>query len=152
MTGDGIFLDGYPLILECGGQTVQWLEQWLAQEWAVEAPPNSHADPRLGPTGDGESAARLPTPNYPPRPHIGINQLYWPIGATRWAQGYFLADEQSVDYFRAQATGMSGTERKMTSQAVSASLCGKLPIAVAMHFGSQRTANRFTSLPPFVRR
>lgn len=35
----------------------------------------------------------LPHPEYPPAPPPRLNQLYWPSGATRWAQGFFLCGE-----------------------------------------------------------
>lgn len=34
-----------------------------------------------------------PRPNYPGIPEIGINQLYWPTGASRWSFGHFIAHD-----------------------------------------------------------
>ena len=45
----------------------------------------------------GQTRAGLPRPNYtdPPRPRL--NTLWWPTGATRWARGWFLADQETYD-------------------------------------------------------
>ena len=47
--------------------------------------------------------------NYPPDPKVGINQLWWPSGATRWARAFFLVDQASKDAIVAAAHPMDGT-------------------------------------------
>lgn len=39
----------------------------------------------------------LPVVNWPAMPYPRINTLYWPTGATRWAQGWFLATRKTRD-------------------------------------------------------
>lgn len=43
-------------------------------------------------------------PNYCPRPPIGLNQLYWPTGASRWAIGLFLMAKTDIAALSARNT------------------------------------------------
>lgn len=68
---------------------------------------------RIGSRADG-----LAWPNYPARPKIRPNQLYWPTGASRWAIGYFFADDAAKDKIVAAAHPGSSTNTALELRVV----------------------------------
>lgn len=61
-------------------------------------------------------------PSYPPKPRLRFNELYWPTGAGRWAEGYFLCDSYAMGQIKAKVrtvaeslsmTGMSTLTAKL---------------------------------------
>lgn len=50
-----------------------------------------------------------PIPQWPARPKIRLNQIYWPTGASRWAEAYFLASTTNKDAIVEAAHGSTHT-------------------------------------------
>lgn len=63
-----------------------------------------HAEINSPPTAT-HSNQPIPRPNWPKRPPMGVNQLYFPTGASRWACGLFLTDQAGVDSLATVLTG-----------------------------------------------
>jgi hypothetical protein len=101
---NGIYVNGVPILLDLDGQLRSFLDQWLAQEFAQHAPSMAQADPRSGPVGHLELGPHLPLVNYPPRPQLKLNQLYWPTGATRFGEVTVVMDEASATVLASQQT------------------------------------------------
>lgn len=53
----------------------------------------------------------LPVINWPIPPRPRLNTLYWPTGATRWAQGWFLATQQARDRIFARVHSSNGNSK-----------------------------------------
>lgn len=96
---------GQPLLLpDPDGQLARWLARVLpqgdARKWTWPSVP--FGDPTALPRWRGEVeqlGLRLGMPriNWPPPPRPRLNSLWWPTGATRWACGWFLADQTTLD-------------------------------------------------------
>lgn len=84
---------GVPLLypdpsMEFAGFVDEYLP--LSQSHVIGPPAN-----RLMLRNDPLGANKLPNvvgPAYPEKPRLKFNELYWPTGASRWAEGYFLCD------------------------------------------------------------
>ena len=87
---------GVPLLFDMNRQAQQFLDRYLPIEQLVTPPDNPARDDWHCNTA-GQGRVGLPRPNYPPPPRPQINTLYWPTGATRWARGWFLCDQEGVD-------------------------------------------------------
>lgn len=86
---------GHGLLYDQGGRVQAFLDRYqplrdlLAE--IERAPHMGRTENSI--TGDRHNLS-LGVPNYPPRPSLTINQLYWPTGASRWAIGFFLCTDQ----------------------------------------------------------
>jgi len=76
----------------------RYLDERMASIFTPEL--TCYTDDRSGPrTNNSQPSIQqvgLPVPNYPSQPRPKINTLYWPTGATRWAQGLFLIDGENL--------------------------------------------------------
>lgn len=61
------------------------------------------------PPPSAASNTPIPRPNWPEMPSLGVNALYYPVGASRWACGLFLTDGDGVEAL----TDVVGGELKM---------------------------------------
>ncbi len=99
---------GVPLCLpDADSELASWmyLNQDLADLKQFSYPTLPALSPRRGllawggdRKGVGQSFA-----NYSPPPPPRLNSLYWPMGATRWARGWFIATEENKDKIVEQA-------------------------------------------------
>lgn len=100
--------DGYGLVFDRGGKVQAFLDRYQTLENLIvdveRAAYRSRVEDCVGGEHNGPS---LPIPNWPPRPRLRLNQLYWPTGATRWALGIFLVDAETVD----KLSGGAGSAR-----------------------------------------
>lgn len=87
---------GQPLLFDYRQQAQRFLDRYLRMEDLV-VPPDNTARHDWHCNTYGDTHAGLPRPNYPAAPRARINTLYWPTGAARWAQGWFLANGATVD-------------------------------------------------------
>ena len=87
---------GVPLLFDHNQQAQRFMDRYLPLEQMV-APPENTARDDWHSNSMGQGFIGLPRPNYPPPPPPRINTLYWPIGATRWARGWFLCDTEGVE-------------------------------------------------------
>ncbi len=85
-----ITLADQPVLLDFDRQVADLLDDYLRMDAIPRSPHQAVNDERF----DLEDIAliKLPRPNYPPSPLPRINELYWPTGAARWAQGWLLMD------------------------------------------------------------
>ncbi len=85
---------GYGLLFDPRGEVQAFLDKYQPLDNLVadvdRAASLGRASHNL--TGDKHNVA-LPIPNWPDRPPLKINQLYWPTGATRWSIGFFLISD-----------------------------------------------------------
>lgn len=82
-----IKIDGTPILFPTP-DLVDFVERWQEQEQLPTRRVQIEARDNV-PSGDCIPIPMV-TPSWPERPAPRINQLYWPTGATRWAEGYFL--------------------------------------------------------------
>ena len=85
-----------PLLGDEGGQIQGLLDRWMPLEELPFGCVNPHMiDGVDGPFSEGVAGnpARVA---WPKQPKPRINHLYWPTGASRWAIGYFLVDDDSL--------------------------------------------------------
>lgn len=99
-------LAGFPLTLEdINGSVYSWVEQNINPTqyipWLRRAFP-----------GYGYVELTWPTGFHLERP-FKINRFYWPVGASRWAFGHFLADAFYTDKIRQAAYGSDGTKNNV---------------------------------------
>jgi hypothetical protein len=81
----------YPLLLnDPGKELASWLDRWYSLDdlriFAAEAVSRT-------------INLNVPLPNWPAPPRIKLNSLYIPMGASRWAFGLFLIDEDTRKKF-----------------------------------------------------
>lgn len=91
---------GQPLLLEDPeGAVARFLASHIdtRQNQLFGAEPSVLACQRNNAQVSGTSPVCLPVFNYPERPRLELNQLYWPTGAMRWACGLFLVDGQTLN-------------------------------------------------------
>lgn len=74
----------------------------------------------------------LARPNYPDRPPLRVNELYWPTGATRWGQFIGLADTPTKDKIL-DAVGRTGSPVKQTLVLLDESRTPNIRLAPSMH-------------------
>ncbi len=82
---------GFNLLLEDPGkQARRFIRRHIDQRQNAlfGAEPAAIASQRQNPNSSGAAPVTIPVYNYPERPPIRVNQLYWPTGAMRW--GCFL--------------------------------------------------------------
>ena len=73
----GMTVAGLPVLLDHKDQVAGLLRNWLDPQWTMREQP-------LASYSDAEST--IPTIPYSPRPILKCNQLYWPTGASRYAE------------------------------------------------------------------
>ncbi len=103
------FYDVDLLLEDPGGVAARHVRRYL--EW-----PNAFINPPVGAT---DNKSRVLRPSWPRQPRLRPNQLYWPSGATRWAQFIGLATTVAKDAILA----------KLASRTSSATLTLSLPLA-----------------------
>jgi len=59
--------------------------------------------------GNNANGTTVFRPCYPNPPQLRVNQLYWPTGATRFALGYFLVDDDGKRTIEANVLASNGT-------------------------------------------
>lgn len=96
---------GFPLANDVDQGVGSFLDKNLNTEDLRDLAPSIA---RVGSQADG-----LAWPNYPAPPKIRPNQLYWPTGASRWALGYFFADDTSKDKIVEAAHSSSNVALKL---------------------------------------
>lgn len=84
--------DDNPLLFDNNNKASEFLRQYQKLRRSDQSLPETAFDGRNSSTSN--TLVGLPTPNYPPMPELGINQLYWPTGATRWGRIYCLASDR----------------------------------------------------------
>ena len=103
-----ITLNGIPLLLEDpDGVVRRWMERYYPDFGVFGDMPTALKSGRTGSISGNTAGVGLGLPNYPPAPPPRLNTLYWPTGATRWARGYFLADQASMHKIHDEAHGSS---------------------------------------------
>ena len=91
---------GAPLLADEGGQVQSTLDRFMPLERLPIASPNPHlVDGTDGPFFEGLAGnpARVA---WTPKPKPMLNYLYYPTGASRWTEGWFLVDDDSLDTIR----------------------------------------------------
>lgn len=88
-----IHFAGVPLNVEDPRGTVRaFLEtQHPLEDLRVVSDHQALRDDRRDSIRGTKRPVHLPIPNWPEPPPVELNTLYWPTGASRWAQGWFLA-------------------------------------------------------------
>jgi hypothetical protein len=91
---------GYPLIMDRpDGMLSAWLDRFLPLSdlslWGVE-PENYRTYRHAGGADRPAVNVGMPRMNWPPRWKVRLNSLYWPSGATRWAQFVGICDENTL--------------------------------------------------------
>ena len=94
------------LMPDDSGQLSEWLRNYQPLENTQIA---SEMIPRTSDNWRGRYSAHTATPgipkfNWPDCPQLGLNQLYWPTGASRWSMFFGLVDTERKDAILA-ATG-----------------------------------------------
>lgn len=97
---------GKPILLEQDGQVADFLKKSLPLDGLRAFAPPVSVDNGFTGSIDSEAGrpANLPLPNYPAPPAIGVNQLYWPQGASRWAFGHFLMAKSDAEALSLRTT------------------------------------------------
>jgi hypothetical protein len=95
---------GVELLYDKNYQAQSFLDRFLSlNDLRAFTEPITRVNGRTGNLSGFHNNVGLPFPNYPPPPTPRINQLYWPTGASRWAQGLFLASKEAKDLIVAGA-------------------------------------------------
>lgn len=79
---------GFELLLnDPEGAAARFVERYIDQRRNAlfGREPTCIASQRQNPNGSGTASVTIPIFNYPERPPLELNQLYWPGGAMRWA-------------------------------------------------------------------
>lgn len=100
-----------PLLLpDPDGITQGYIDRFLALNGSVLFSETSQAMQSGMRRAQGNDAARIPEPvfNWPSPPPLRLNSLWVPTGATRWARGVFLIDENALVQITSTTT-ISGT-------------------------------------------
>ncbi|MCC7424838.1 MAG: hypothetical protein IT428_31590 [Planctomycetaceae bacterium] len=85
------------LLEEPDGELATWLERYLPlDDLRLFGPSFGPQSPLWQARGASCRHLGVPTINYPAMPRLRINSLYWPQGATRWAYGVFLTDDDGL--------------------------------------------------------
>jgi hypothetical protein len=108
-----ITLAGYPLpYYDHAGELQQFQARFqsLCEANVFASEPAAVRSLRSGTRTLTRSGVGLPRPNYPPPTQPRLQSLYWPTGASRWARGYFLADDTTkTQIVRAAGLSSAGT-------------------------------------------
>jgi len=88
--------DEYPLLMDLDRQLASFLESKLPP-WPEPQLAYWDRDSRWEDPHAPHHFCKIARPNYPPAPPIAINQLWWPTGASRFAQGLFVAEKAVAD-------------------------------------------------------
>lgn len=97
MADPELSIAGEPLLYDVRQQAASFLRNYQPLDDLLVQVHESISAKNSRDTSVGISRVGLPRPNYPAPPPPRINQLYWPTGASRWAQGYFLATKSVAD-------------------------------------------------------
>lgn len=94
----GIWLADESLLLDHDGTVSDFLNDYLHATWTLRRKPLVHEyDNRamwsMNNTQHGTMLPRIP---YSDRPTLKINQLYWPAGASRYAEMYAVVDQATL--------------------------------------------------------
>ena len=106
----GITIDDIPILLpDAGGELANWLKllhidelpmcpsaSTYAAMWQRPVTYEAQSAPTEAPVRFQPGAQYNPI-NYPPRPAPRVNSLYWPTGASRWTEGFFLFNKEQFD-------------------------------------------------------
>jgi hypothetical protein len=92
---------GIPLLYDFQHAAQEFLDRYQRLEDLIDDPITTSHDswqtnPARNESGLGRSIG-LPRYNWPERPPLKINQLYWPTGASRFSYGLFLIDQDGLD-------------------------------------------------------
>ena len=128
----GITLGGVPLLMDTA-ELQDWCGNYLpfVRDF-IHAPTIARSPLRNDPLG----ARKFPIvsgPNYAPAPNLRFNELYWPTGASRWAEAYFLTTGEYAG--------------QITSQIASGG-SAYLPVPVVMNDGEMCMQVEMYALPP----
>lgn len=90
---------GVDLLLEDpDGELATWLDRYLPlDDMRLFGPSFGPRSPLWQARGASCRHLGVPAINYPSAPRTRINSLYWPQGATRWACGLFLTDDEGLE-------------------------------------------------------
>lgn len=87
------------------------LSDWLSRRYCVEelnlfgSSPMATMTPIRGPRSVCCISLGVPLVNYPAAPPLKLNTLWWPTGATRWARGLFLVDDERLQEILKEVKG-----------------------------------------------
>lgn len=90
---------GVDLLLDDPAGTIStWLDRYMPlDDLRLFGPHLSARSPLWQSRGQSCKHLGIPVVNYPPPPRLALNTLYWPTGATRWAYGVFLTDDDGLE-------------------------------------------------------
>lgn len=131
---------GIPLLLhDPAGAANDHLRKYLDERVASIFTPSltcyteSRKDARLNNNQTSIQQVGLPVPNYPPQPRPKINTVFWPTGATRFAQGLFLIDGANLQAIINQMGGSGGLNENDPQPFVMTTLENSTGIATPMY-------------------
>jgi len=99
MANNRVTYAGEPIVLDLQGQVADFCERWLEVNRfnVFESEPIARVDSRFGGQGGCTAKVGVPLLNYPEEPEVGLNEIWWPQGATRWAKGLVMMDEPALN-------------------------------------------------------
>lgn len=102
---------GVDLLLEDPeGEVATWLDRYLPlDDLRLFGPSFGPRSPLWQARGASCRHLGVPTINYPGAPRMRLNTLYWPQGATRWACGLFLTNDEGLTNILAEVQGDNGS-------------------------------------------
>lgn len=92
----------------------EFLNRWLPLRQIPDCGPITNMT-RFHNRGEAIHQIAPQAPNWPSVPPLNINQLYWPIGATRWARGYFLIDNTTKTALSQDFASTAGMTLKLNN-------------------------------------
>lgn len=91
-------IGGEPILIDEGGKIASFLGDFSPLDIFNEiSPPVSFSDGSTDALGGCGGNVSLAVPNWPQMPKLGLNELYWPTGASRFSLGCFLLSGASVE-------------------------------------------------------